>query len=71
MRLHLATAAVQKDVEIRLLRRGDGLTLFSHSLAEWRPDAPYHSPWINTPGLAQGDVALRVTASGVLIAAWQ
>jgi hypothetical protein len=71
MRLHLATAAVQKDVEIRMLRRGDGLTLFSQSLAEWRPDAPYHSPWISTPGLGLGDVAVRVTVGGAQVAAWQ
>jgi hypothetical protein len=56
---------------VRLLRRGDGLTLFSQSLAEWRPDVAYHSPWIGTPGLGLGDVAVRVTANGVLIAAWQ
>jgi hypothetical protein len=71
MRLHLATAAVQNNVEIVLLRRSGGLTLFSQSLAEWRPDQPYHSPWISTPGLSQSDVGVRVTANGILIAAWQ
>jgi len=71
MRLHLATAAAQNDVEISFLRRSDGLVLFTQSLAQWSPGQPYHSPWISTPGLSQSDVAVRIIANGALIAAWQ
>jgi len=70
-RVHVTASSPRPNVRVLLLRRSDNTILFEESLAQMLPGQPYHSPWIDTPGLSASELAVLVYGGQTLLGAYQ
>jgi hypothetical protein len=70
-RLHVTTSSPRPNVRVLLLRRGNGTILLDDTLTQTIPGQPYHSAWVNTPGLSASDLGVLVYSGQTLLGAYQ
>jgi hypothetical protein len=69
--VHVTASSPRPNVRVLLLRRSDNTILFEETLAQTLPGQPYHSPWIDTPGLSSSELAVLVYSGQTLLGAYQ
>jgi hypothetical protein len=70
-RLHVTTSSPRPDLRILMLSR-DGSQIFAEeTAAQSLPGQPYHSLWIDMPGLSSSDLAVLVYSGQALLGAYQ
>jgi hypothetical protein len=70
-RVHVTASSPRPNVQILLLRRSDNRVLFEETVAQALPGQPYHSPWIDTPGLSPAELAVLIYSDQTLLGAYQ
>jgi hypothetical protein len=69
--VHVTTSSPRPNMRVLLLRRNDETIIFDDLVAQTLPGQPYHSPWIDTPGLSTSDLAVLVYSGQMLLGAYQ
>ena len=70
-RVHVTTSSPRANVRTLLLRRSVDTVLFDETVTQTLPGQPFHSPWIDTTGLASSDLAVLIYSNQMLLGAYQ